>query len=337
MKKELIIKNEAKYYFSTKDLVTIAIISSLGGVLSTYVGYLGNLINRFFGVPFGAGQFMAGLHMFWVILAIGMLNKKGTGVFVGILKGFVEFLSGGKLGLFVIVLSGIQGLIADLSFLPFKKNSTLGYIVAGGVSTAANVFIFQVFFAPYEALPLFMAISVIALISGVVFSGVFPRNVVQLLKINLKEEDKKISIKNSITLGFIVILALGAASYYLTQPLGKEGIEVSGNVEIPYVFSPQNFRDEEITVNAELKGDYTYVESKEYKGVPLASILKKSNPKGNSVKIVAKDLYEVSFSLEEIYSNNELIITETNETFTLVAKGYAGGYWIRDITRIVIE
>ena len=337
MKKQLTINQKNKYYFSTKDLVTIAIISSLGGVLSTYVGYLGNLINRFFGVPFGAGQFMAGLHMFWVIFAIGMLNKKGTGTFVGILKGFVEFLSGGKLGLFVIVLSGIQGLIADLSFLPFKKDSTTGYIIAGGLSTAANVFIFQIFFAPYEALPLFLAISVVALISGFVFAGVFSKNVVELFKVKVKEGEKKLSIKNSVTIGIVAILALGAASYYLTQPLTKDGIDISGNVENPYVFYPQDFRNEEITVNAELQGDYTYVEPKEYKGVPLSSIVKNSNPQGNKIRIIAKDLYEVSFSLEEIYGNDEVIITENNGSFTLVAKGYAGGYWIRDITRIVIE
>ncbi|KYC45326.1 MAG: ABC-type cobalt transport system, permease component [Candidatus Methanofastidiosum methylothiophilum] len=337
MKKRLKINQKNKYYFTTKDLVTIAIISSLGGVLSTYVGYLGNLINRFFGVPFGAGQFMAGLHMFWVIFAIGMLNKKGTGTFVGILKGFVEFLSGGKLGLFVIILSGIQGLIADLSFLPFKKDSTAGYIVAGGLSTAANVFIFQIFFAPYEALPLFLAISVVALISGFVFAGVFPKNVVELFKVKSNDEGKKVSLKRSITLGIIGILALGAASYYLTQPLGKDGIDISGNVDIPYTFYPQNFRNEEVTINAELKGDYTYVGHKDYNGIPLNSIIKKSNPQGNKIRIIAKDLYEVSFSLEEIYGNNEVIITENNGSFTLVAKGYAGGYWIRDINRIVIE
>jgi len=337
MKKKSMFNSNNKYYFSTKDLVTIAIISSLGGVLSTYVGYLGNLINRFFGVPFGAGQFMAGLHMFWIIFAIGMLNKKGTGTFVGILKGFVEFLSGGKLGLFVIVLSGIQGLIADLSFLPFKKDSTIGYVIAGGLSTVANVFIFQLFFAPYEALPLFMAISIMALISGFVFAGIFPKNVVELFKVKVKEGGKKVSIKNSVTMGIITILALGAVSYYLTQPLGKDGIDVSGNVETPYVFYPQNFRNEEVTVNAELKGDYTYVEPKDYKGVPLSSILKRSNPKGEKVKIIAKDLYEVNFSLQEIYNNDEIILTENKESFTLVAKGYAGGYWIRDISRIVVE
>lgn len=330
-------KISKKYYFSTKDLVTIAILSALGGVLSTYIGYLGNLINRLFGVPFGAGQFMAGLHMFWIVFAISMLNKKGTGTFVGILKGFVEFLSGGKLGLFAIVLTGIQGLLADISFLPFKKDSSTGYIIAGGISTAANVFIFQLFFAPYEALPLFLAISIIALISGIIFAGIFPKNVIELFKENKNEKTKKTTLKKSVTFGIITILALGAVSFYITQPLAKEGIPIEGKVESPYIFYPQNFNNEKITISAELKGDYSYVEAKDYVGIPLYSIIEKANPNGNTIKIVAKDLYEVKFSLQEIMDNSDLIISKEGDKFFLVAKGYHGSYWIRDIARIVVD
>ena len=53
---------------STRGIVTIAVLASLGGVLSTFVGYLGNLVNLALGVPFGAGQFMAGLHVFWLVV-----------------------------------------------------------------------------------------------------------------------------------------------------------------------------------------------------------------------------------------------------------------------------
>ena len=50
------IENNVKrrYYLSNRDLLVIAILSGIGGVLSTYVGYLGNLLNRIFVVPFGA-------------------------------------------------------------------------------------------------------------------------------------------------------------------------------------------------------------------------------------------------------------------------------------------
>jgi len=64
-----------RYYLTTKDLVTIALLSALGGVLSTYIGYLGNLINHMLGVPFGAGQFLAGMHVLWIVLAVGITRK----------------------------------------------------------------------------------------------------------------------------------------------------------------------------------------------------------------------------------------------------------------------
>lgn len=68
-----------KYYFSTRDLLTIAILASLGGVMSTYVGYVANVINRLVGVPFGAGQVVAGLHILWIVLILAITGKKGLG------------------------------------------------------------------------------------------------------------------------------------------------------------------------------------------------------------------------------------------------------------------
>ncbi|HPQ02845.1 MAG TPA: ECF transporter S component, partial [Bacillota bacterium] len=82
------------YYFSTRDLVLIAAISAAGGVLSTYVGYLGNLMNKAFGVPFGAGQWMAGLHVFWFVFARAIVGRTGAASLTGILKGIVEMFAG---------------------------------------------------------------------------------------------------------------------------------------------------------------------------------------------------------------------------------------------------
>ncbi|WP_461368985.1 ECF transporter S component, partial [Candidatus Darwinibacter acetoxidans] len=82
-----------RIYFATRDLLIMAVLSGIGGVLSTYVGYLGNLLNRLFGVPFGAGQFVAGLHVFWIILAAGLVRRPGAATIVGLLKGVVELLT----------------------------------------------------------------------------------------------------------------------------------------------------------------------------------------------------------------------------------------------------
>ena len=57
-------KNHPKYYLGNRDLLIIAVLSGIGGVMSTYVGYLGNLINQIFGVPCGAGQFASSYMSF---------------------------------------------------------------------------------------------------------------------------------------------------------------------------------------------------------------------------------------------------------------------------------
>ncbi|NLL21914.1 MAG: sulfite oxidase, partial [Firmicutes bacterium] len=40
------LQSRRKYYLSNRDLLVIAVLSGIGGIMSTYIGYLGNLVNR---------------------------------------------------------------------------------------------------------------------------------------------------------------------------------------------------------------------------------------------------------------------------------------------------
>ena len=98
---------------TTRDIATIAVLASLGGVMSAYIGYLGVALNKLIGTPFGAGQFLAGLHVFWMMLAIVLTNRVGVGTATGALKGMVELLAGSSKGVLVLLLSITAGLIID--------------------------------------------------------------------------------------------------------------------------------------------------------------------------------------------------------------------------------
>ncbi len=314
------------YYFKTNDLVKIAIISALGGVSSTYIGYLGNLVNRVFGVPFGAGQFLAGLHIFWIILGFGLTKKSGTCTMVGVLKALVELFTGGKLGVFVLLLSGTQGVIADVLFLILRKKNVYTFAVAGGIATAANVIIFQLFFVPYSAVHLFLFIAVIAFVSGAAFAGVFSYNVLTVLE----GKEQEYSIKKVSTLVLCGVLLVGGVYYYSFVYKSSEKIEVAGNVEVPYSFFYEDFSHSETTITAEMVGQYKYEPETEYTGIPLRIILEKANPKGTTIKITAEDGYAVEFDMNNI---DDLIITKERR---LIAKGYDGGYWVQDIVEITV-
>ncbi|MCK4636772.1 MAG: ECF transporter S component [Methanomicrobia archaeon] len=317
-----------KYYFETRDLVIIAVISALGGVSSTYIGYLGNLINRFLGVPFGAGQILAGLHIFWIILGYGLTKKRGTGVMIGVLKAFVELFSGGKLGIFVLVLSATQGVLVDLVFLLSGKRNFISYIVAGGIATGVNVFIFQLFFASYNAVTFFFLISCIAFFSGVIFAGYFSYSVLEILE----GKEKKYGVKKAVTIGFATALLFGGIYYYAGIYTLGEKISVSGTCENPYDFTYDDLKSFEKTVKTEMIGQYKYEEEKEYEGIPLLKIIEKAVPKGEKIEVVGNDGYAVIFDLEKL--NEDIVLTEERR---LIAKGFDGSYWVQDVVEIRIE
>lgn len=315
-----------KYYFQTKDLVKIAILSALGGVSSTYIGYLGNLVNRFLGVPFGAGQFLAGLHIFWIVLALGLVKKEGTCTMVGILKGLVELFTGGKLGIFVILLSGIQGALADLLFFVLRKKNVYTFAVAGGIATAANVFLFQLFFAPYNAIHFFTLVALISFVSGVAFAGVFAYNVLNVVE----GREQEYNMRKALTLVVCAAFMVGGVYYYSFVYKTSEKIEVAGDVGEEYSFIYEDFSQYETTVEAEMVGQYKYEPETQYTGIPLFLIVEKANPRGTTVRIIAGDGYTVDFPLDGIEG---LIITRERR---LIAKGYEGSYWVQDVIEIEI-
>lgn len=104
------------YYFSTKDLLFIAGFSAIGGVASTYINMIGDFFQSLLGFA-GTTQWAAGLHIVWILLAVGIVKKPGAAVLVGTLKGVVEFLSGNTHGVLVLIVDIAAGLIVELVFL----------------------------------------------------------------------------------------------------------------------------------------------------------------------------------------------------------------------------
>lgn len=344
------------YYFTTRELVIIALISALGGVLSTYVGYLGNLVNKLFGVPFGAGQFMAGLHVFWFILVRGLIRKNGAGTAAGLLKGVVEMLAGSVHGVVIVIVSLVQGLAVDVVMALLRRGNTCTFAVAGGLSSATNVFVFQVFYLGQVPLEYILLIALLALVSGIVFGGYFGAGVVDLVTrqgiINVATENDKtrsgadppaVRLRVAASIVFALALAGGAVYYYVAvhQPFWSGPVcRVEGKVDQPYDYRWTDFANLEVTVNAELKGQVTYQPARDYTGVPLKDILARAKPREEDaaqVKVIASDGYEVVFDLNDVMGDDALILVPEDESYRVVGANYEGGYWVRKVSRLVVE
>ncbi len=352
------------HHLTTKDLVTVALLSALGGALSTYVGYLGNLVNHVLGVPFGAGQFLAGLHVLWIALAVGITCKKGVGTVTGLLKGTVEFFMGSTHGIIIIAVSLVQGLLVDaclFSARSKRERSVFVYGFAGAVASASNVLVFQsVFFAGVPWIMIAM-LCMLAGASGVIFAGWLPTEMLAILEragmvegkgqaivdddLGAERSDKKRTrtalISMLIVFSFLAVFTVGAVYYFFAvyKPGPSSSIGINGNVAKPYGFVYSDFKANETTIHTALVGSVTYVPPQNYTGIPLCLVLDKAAPRAGATEVVvtASDGYSATFSLSAVMNDARMIVVQEASSYRLVAANYAGGYWVDGIVTIDVR
>ncbi len=345
-------------FLTTRDIVTIAILSSLGGALSTFVGYLGNLINLALGVPFGAGQFMAGLHVFWVVLMRVLVPRTGVGTAGGLLKGLVELFTGSTHGIVIVIVSMIQGIIVDIGALASGNPSKAGVSVrivwwlSAGVASASNVIVFQLFYFANAPILYISIISLLAFCSGVIFAGYFAWETIEFLNetgvvsreiISIRpviQSNRRFLIRNLPAIAFVLFLSLGSIFYLtaVTSFTDPQSCNVTGLVETPYKLRQGLFTDQLVTIEAELIGAYTQLPPTNYTGVLVSTILAHAKPYSEAigVRVIARDGYQITLELEAAMNDDRLLLSETSDGFWLIAAEYDGSYWVRQVTTLEV-
>lgn len=345
-----------KYYLSNRDLLIIAILSGIGGVMSTYIGYLGNFLNRLFGIPFGAGQFVSGLHVFWIILAAGLVRRPGAATAAGLLKGVVELFTGSTHGVAIILVSLLQGFLVDLVLFILRRHNLPVYALAGGIGAASNVFAFQILYfsgVPYSYI---FFISGIAFISGILFGGGFGHGVLEVVRqarpfrLGLGPLPQPLhpffrrlrSVGLVLTILLAVVFSIGAIYYFAAvyePPWGGPQCLVEGKVERTLNFQLSHFAEKETTIVAELIGEFQHLPPQEYTGIPLKVILEAAGPEHGAmlVKVVAGDGYTVEFPLGDILNDDAMLLIQEDDSLRLIAGNYPGGHWVKLVSRLVVE
>ena len=167
--------------FKTRELALIIILSALGGAVSVPLGYAGNLLKAVPELPIGTSQALSGIHVLWLVLASVLVRRKGTGTMTGILKGMVEMCLFSYHGVFVFLISAIEGIMVDIVLTLLRRRSTLSICLAGGLSSASNVAVTQFIIAPQLPLFVFAFMYLASFISGLFFAGYLGKHVLYII------------------------------------------------------------------------------------------------------------------------------------------------------------
>jgi energy-coupling factor transport system substrate-specific component len=334
---------QTKFYFSTRDLLIMAVLAALGGVASTYINTLSDTIQAILGFA-GASQWAAGLHVIWIVLAYANTGKPGTGTMTGILKGAVELMSGNSHGIIILLIDLVAGLLVDFGFLIFRnKRNLLPYLVAGGLASASNVLVFQIFATLPTNILAASAIAilfVVAFASGCLFAGFIPSVLIKALAkagvVRIEQPTQKSRKVGWIVITAVLVIAILMAIFLKITLQGPEQIPVNGTVSAPYGFPADDNPLEEITRQMEYKGVLT-----EYTGYPLLAIIEAAgpDPDADTLLIEATDGYAFLLSFDELTTNDNILLVPSgsgkNATFDIVGPESSKA-WIRGVGRLTV-
>jgi energy-coupling factor transport system substrate-specific component len=160
------------FNYSTRDIVIVAVIAAIAGVVNTGTGNVWFLANSSLG-PLG-GALLQGAFMWAYILAAWLVRKPGAALAVGVIEAAVEILLGNASGIGTLGWGISQGLAIEviLAFVAYSKFDLTTALTAGAASSQFGTVWTAILFGwdPATARDVWIAVPV-NLISGLILSG----------------------------------------------------------------------------------------------------------------------------------------------------------------------
>lgn len=160
------------FNYTTRDIVIIAIIAAIAGVVNTGTGNLWYLANSSLG-PLG-GALLQGAFMWAYILAMWLVRKPGAALAVGVVETAVEILLGNAAGVGTLGWGVSQGLAVEgvMAIAGYQKFGLWAAVLAGAASSQFGTVWTAILFGwdPSYAKDVWVSVP-INLVSGAILSG----------------------------------------------------------------------------------------------------------------------------------------------------------------------
>jgi energy-coupling factor transport system substrate-specific component len=160
----------AKFFqrFSTRDLIIIAGLAGIGIAVKPIVSPLSKMITTPLMVP--GGSFTGGLYMLWMVLAVVLVQKRGTGFIYGLLQALVVMVIGirGNQGLLSLLSYTLPGICADIIYQLARRPASIWvHMLLCSVTNMAGALVVAIFLF-HHPLPYIAVILGMSLVSGLV-------------------------------------------------------------------------------------------------------------------------------------------------------------------------
>lgn len=159
---------KATFRFTTAELVFIAIVGVVFGIVNNLLGMVYtaiNAVNPMLALLFAPFGIVA-------VLAAYVVRKPGAAILAGIINGLVQFLAGNPAGLWALGFGLAHGLGVEIVFAAFRYRnySWLACFLAGVLDGVLNMLVVIVAFGMLSFMPMsqiLISIVVASLASGV--------------------------------------------------------------------------------------------------------------------------------------------------------------------------
>lgn len=161
------------FRYSNRDIVIVAVIAAIAGVVNTGTGNVWYLANSSLG-PLG-GALLQGAFMWAYVLAMWLVRKPGAALAVGVIEAAVEILLGNAAGVGTLGWGITQGLAIEvvMAICNYRSYGFWTAVLAGAASSQFGTLWTATLFGwdPSFARDVWLAIP-INLVSGAVLSGI---------------------------------------------------------------------------------------------------------------------------------------------------------------------
>ena len=162
-------KGGFNFNYSTSDLVIMAVLGALAGVINTWMGnvwYAANTVRPIYGAA------LQGTFMWAYILAYFLVRKSGSMLIIGVIEAGVEALLGNQAGLSTLGWGVTQGLGAEV-VMWLCNYGKFGWLALGLAGAGASQFgtVWSFILYGWSSLNDYLIAAPINLVSGFIFSG----------------------------------------------------------------------------------------------------------------------------------------------------------------------